>query len=74
MLSKKSSGHVGSGGVKHIPVQKSTSIGSGGVNFIPVLSQQKPSQLEPPPQQQELQETVFRIPKQKIKKLKYQRE
>jgi hypothetical protein len=56
MLSKKSSGHVGSGGVKFNPVQPQQPI------------------IQPQPQQQEIQETVFRPPKQKKTKLKFQRE
>jgi len=60
MVPKRSSGHVGSAGVKFTLQSQQP--------------QQQPSQLELPPPQQELQETVFRPPKQKTKKLKFQRE
>lgn len=56
MLSKRSSGHIGSGGVR-FEVKPVT---------VP--------QLQPQPTEQEQTETVFRQPRQKPKKLKFQRE
>lgn len=58
MIPKRSSGHIGSGGVKF------------------TVQQPSQQQLELPPPQQKLQETVFRppTPKQKVKKFRYQRE
>jgi hypothetical protein len=55
MLSKRSSGHIGSGGVRF---------------------ETKPTTQPPPPPkpEQEPEETVFRQPRQKPKKLKFQRE
>lgn len=58
MIPKKSSGHVGSAGVK-FQVQPMTT------PPIPQPQQQ---------QEQEEQESIFRQPKQKRKKLKFQRE
>jgi hypothetical protein len=56
MLSKRSSGHIGSAGVRFDP--KPT----------------RPVQPEVKQTEQEPEETVFRQPKQKPKKLKFQRE
>jgi hypothetical protein len=56
MLSKRSSGHIGSGGVRF------------------EVKQTVPTQPQPQPTEQEQVETVFRQPRQKPKKLKFQRE
>jgi hypothetical protein len=56
MFAHRSSGKIGTAGVKHQPVQK---------------DQQPIPQVEI---KQEIEETVFRPPKEKRKKLKFQRE
>lgn len=59
MFAHRSSGKIGTAGVKHQPVQK---------------DQQPIIQEEDRRKEESIEETVFRPPKEKRKKLKFQRE